>query len=80
MYNKTKKTRENLYDNILSKINSELDDYLNVFYEQLEEALKKSIFEYNTKYIAYIYRRDEQYNKDQKRCKNIEKKNIISWN
>ena len=41
MYNKTKKIRENLYDSILSKINSELDDYLNVFDEQLEESLKK---------------------------------------
>ena len=41
MYNETKKTQENLYDSILSKINSELDDYLNVFDEQLEEALKK---------------------------------------
>ena len=34
---KLEKIRENLYDNILRTINSELDDYLNVFDEQLEE-------------------------------------------
>ena len=72
--NETKETQDNLYDNIVNNAKTELDDYLQIFDVQFEEALKQSIFEYNTKYIAYIYRRDEQYNKDQKRCKNIEKK------
>ena len=74
LYNDTKKTQENLYDNILNNINNELDDYLKIFDEQFEEALKKSIFEYNTKFIAYIYRKDEKYNSALLSCRNIERK------
>ena len=69
----TKETQDNLYNRILD-INNELEKYLQIYDEQFEEALKKSIFEYNTKYIAYIYRHDENYNSGQLHCNNIKKK------
>ena len=71
---KTKEIQDNIYDDILNSVNNELEDYLQLFDVQFEEALKKSIFEYNTKYIAYIYRYDENYNSGLLRCGNIEKK------
>ena len=74
LYNDTKKTQENLYDSILKNINNELDKYLQIFDDQFEESLKKSIFEYNSKYIAYVYRFDKDYNSAQSSCGNIEKK------
>ena len=51
----------------MNNINNELDDYLKIFDEQFEEALKKSIFEYNTKF-------DDIYNSAQSSCRNFEKK------
>ena len=44
------------------------------FDKEFEDKLKNSIFEYNTKYIAYIYRYDENYNSGQLHCNNIKKK------
>jgi hypothetical protein len=41
LYIETKKTQENLYDSILKDIYYELDNYLKIFEEQFEEALKK---------------------------------------
>jgi len=70
----TKETHDNLYNRVLSDVNHELENYLQIFDEQFEEALKRSIFEYNTKYIAYIYRHDENYNSGQLRCNNIKTK------
>ena len=74
LYDKTKETQDNIYDDLLNSVNYELEDYLQIFDKEFEEALKKSIFEYNTKYIAYIYRYDEDYNSGQLHCENIEKK------
>ena len=71
---KTKGAQENIYDDLINSVNNELEDYLQIFDIKFEEALKKSIFEYNTKYISYIYRYDENYNSGQLRCRNIEKK------
>ena len=70
----TKETQDNLYNQILDDANKELENYLEIFDAQYEEALKKSIFEYNTKYIAYIYRHDEKYNSGKLRCNNVESK------
>ena len=70
----TKQTQDNLYNRILNDVNHELENYLQFFDEQFEEALKRSIFEYNTKYIAYIYRHDENYNSGKLRCNNIKTK------
>ena len=74
LFKETKETQDYLYDKIVNDINNELDDYLQIFDVQYEEALKQSIFEYSTKYIAYIYRHDENYNSNKLRCKNIETK------
>ena len=74
LYGKTKEAQDNLYDAFLSSVNNELEDYLHIFDEKFEEALKESIFEYNTKYIAFIYRYDENYNSGKSICQNIEKK------
>ena len=71
---RTKETHDNLYDQILNDANNELQNYLQIFDEQFEEALKNSIFEYNTKYIAYIYRYDEKYNSGKSACNNIKTK------
>ena len=58
----------------MNDANNELQNYLQIFDEQFEEALKNSIFEYNTKYIAYIYRYDEKYNSGKSACNNIKTK------
>ena len=72
--NETKETQDYLYTEVINNVNNELDSYLQIFDVQYEEALKNSIFEYNTKYIAYIYRHDEKYNTGQLHCNNIETK------
>ena len=74
LFEKTKRAQENIYNDLINSVNNELKDYLQIFDIKFEEALKKSIFEYNTKYISYIYRYDENYNSGQLRCPNIEKK------
>ena len=71
---KTKEAQDNLYEGFANSVNYELEDYLQIFDEEFEKALKTSIFEYNTKYIAYIYRSDEEYNSGLLRCKNTEKR------
>ena len=70
----TKETQDNLYELVLKDVNNELENYLQIFDVQFEEALKNSVFEYNTKYIAYIYRYDENYNSGKLRCKNSKSK------
>ena len=69
----TRETQDNLYNRILD-INNELEQYLQIFDKQFEENLKKSIFEYSIKYIAYIYRHDENYISGQTHCNNIKTK------
>ena len=53
------------------------------FDTEFEKALKNSIFEYNTKFIAYIYRNDEAYRGGKLHCNNIQKKIVFhgtrSW-
>ena len=58
---------QKLFQQIILKISLLLDT-------QFEEALKNSVFEYNTKYIAHIYRHDENYNSGKLRCKNTKSK------
>ena len=74
LYEKTRETQDYLYKDLFSYANIELEDYLQIFDKEFEEKLKNSIFEYNTKYIAYIYRYDENYNSGQLHCNNIKKK------
>ena len=74
LYEKTRETQDYLYEDLFSYANIELEDYLQIFDKEFEEKLKNSIFEYNTKYIAYIYRYDENYNSGQLHCNNIKKK------
>ena len=74
LYEKTRETQDYLYKDLFSYANIELEDYLQIFDKEFEEKLKNSIFEYNTKYIAYKYRYDENYNSGQLHCNNIKKK------
>jgi hypothetical protein len=76
----TKNQQDLLYDIIL---NNNFQEYLQFFEEEFEKAKKNSIFEYNTKFIAYIYRDDETYRSKKLRCNNLEKKIVFhgtkSW-
>ena len=71
--NETKEIQDLLYEKF-SEVNNELENHLQIFDNQFEEALKRSIFEYQTKYIAYIYQNDEKFISGQLHCNNIEKK------
>ena len=71
---KTKEIQENVCEEEFVDSMDEIDNYLQLFEDNYEEALKESIFEYNTKNIYYIYRNDEDYNSGQLRCRNITKK------
>ena len=64
-------------------LNNEFQEYLRVFESEFEKALRYSIFEFNTKFIAYIYRNDEQYRGGKLHCNNIKSKFVFhgtkSW-
>ena len=77
LFKETKVQQDGLCDMIL---NNDLQEYLRFFESEFEKALQNSIFEYNTKFIAYIYRNDEEYNSGKLHCNNLKKKNCISWN
>ena len=70
----TKVQQDNLKEIIL---NNKFQDYLKFFEEEFEKALKNSIFEYNTKFIAYIYRNDNQYLDGKCGCRNMVKKIVF---
>ena len=76
----TKTQQDNLYDIIL---NNDFQEYLVFFESEFEKAIKNSIFEYSTKYIAYIYRNDEEYKSGKLHCNNLTKKIVFhgtkSW-
>ena len=63
----TKTQQNNLCEIIL---NNNFQGYLRFFESEFENALKKSIFEYNIKFIAYIYRDDKEYKTEKFRCNN----------
>ena len=71
LFQDEKEQQENLCNMI---INDELQNNLNNFDSQFDEALKNSIFEYNSKLISYIFRDSEAYKSGQLKCNNIEKK------
>ena len=70
----TKVQQNNVKEIIL---NNKFQDYLKFFEEEFEKALKNSIFEYNTKFIAYIYRNDNQYLEGKCGCRNMVKKIVF---
>ena len=76
----TKTQQDDLYDIIL---NNEFQEYLQFFESEFEKAIKNSIFEYNIKFIAYIYRNDEKYKTGKLHCNNLIKKIVFhgtkSW-
>ena len=74
LFKETKVQQDNLKEIIL---NNKFQDYLKFFEEEFEKALKKSIFEYNTKFIAYIYRSDNQYLDGKCGCQNMVKKIVF---
>ena len=80
LFEDTKDQHDDLYEIIL---NNEFQEYLRFFDTEFEKALKNSIFEYNTKFIAYIYRNDEAYRGGKLHCNNIQKKIVFhgtrSW-
>ena len=76
LFKETKTQQDDLCDMIL---NNDLQEYLGFFEPEFEKALQNSIFEYNTKFMAYIYRNDEIYRTGKLHCNNL-KKNSISWN
>ena len=71
LFNETKTQQDDLCDIIL---NNEFQEYLRSFEIEFEKSLRNSIFEYNTKFVAYIYRSDEAYQSAKLRCNNIETK------
>ena len=80
LFKETKTQQDDLYDIIL---NNEFQEYLSFFDSEFEKALQNSIFEYNTKFIAYIYRNDEDYRGGKLHCNNIKKRIVFhgtrSW-
>ena len=71
LFQNEKEQQENLC-NIIT--NNELQQNLQNFDYQFDEAIKNSIFEYNIKAISYIFRDSETYKSEQLHCNNIEKK------
>ena len=80
LYEETKNQQDDLYNIIL---NNDFQEYLQFFESEFEKAQKNSIFEYNTKFIAYIYRNDEAYRTGKLHCNNLHKKIVFhgtkSW-
>ena len=80
LFKETKEQQDNLCDIIL---NNEFQEYLVEFEKDFENSLKNSIFEYNTKFIAYNYNHDENYISEKLRCNNIKTKFLFhgtsSW-
>ena len=80
LYEETKNQQDDLYSIIL---NNDFQEYLQFFESEFEKAQKNSIFEYNTKFIAYIYRNDEAYRTGKLHCNNLHKKIVFhgtkSW-
>ena len=70
----TKTQQDDLYDIIL---NNEFQEYLQFFESEFEKAIKNSIFEYNIKFIAYIYRNDEVYRAGKLNCNTIRTKFVF---
>ena len=58
LFKETKSQQDELCDIIL---NNEFQEYLRSFESEFQKALRNSIFEFGTKFIAYIYRKDEKY-------------------
>ena len=76
-FNKLSEETKDIQNTLINKfneVNNELEKYLEIFDNQFEEALKKSIFEYSTKNVVYIFRHDKNYISGQLRCNNIENK------
>ena len=71
LFEETKIQQNDLCDIIL---NNSFQEYLQYFESEFEKSLQNSIFEYNTKYIAYIYRNDEQYKSGKLHCRNLQKR------
>ena len=71
LFVETKNQQNNLCDIIL---NNSFQEYLKYFESEFEKSLQNSIFEYNTKFIAYIYRDDEKYKSGKLHCNNLQKK------
>ena len=67
----TKNQQDDLCDIIL---NNSFQEYLQYFESEFEKSLRNSIFEYKTKFIAYIYRDDEKYKSGKLHCRNLQKK------
>ena len=67
----TKNQQDDLCDIIL---NNSFQEYLQYFESEFEKSLRNSIFEYNVKFIAYIYRNDEKYKSGKLHCNNLQKK------
>ena len=67
----TKNQQDDLCDIIL---NNSFQEYLQYFGSEFEKSLRNSIFEYNVKFIAYIYRNDEKYKSGKLHCNNLQKK------
>ena len=74
LFKETKVQQEGLCDMI---INNVLQEYLGFFESEFEKALQNSIFEYNTKFIAYIYRNDEEYRTGKLHCNNLKQKIVF---
>ena len=71
LFVETKNQQNDLCDIIL---NNSFQEYLKYFESEFEKSLQNSIFEYNTKFIAYIYRDDEKYKSGKLHCNNLQKK------
>ena len=71
LFQDEKEQQENHFNMI---INDELQQNLKNFDYQFDEAIKNSIFEYNSKSISYIFRDSKAYKSEQLNCNNIEKK------
>ena len=80
LFQETKSQQNDLCDIIL---NNEFQEYLRAFESEFEKALRNSIFEYNTKFITYIYRNDEAYRAGKLHCNNLNTKFVFhgtrSW-
>jgi len=74
LFKETKVQQDDLCDMI---INNDLQEYLGFFESEFEKALQNSIFEYNTKFIAYIYRNDEEYKAGKLHCNNLKNKIVF---
>ena len=74
LFKETKVQQDGLCDMI---INNDLQEYLGFFESEFEKALQNSIFEYNTKFIAYIYRNDEEYRTGKLHCNNLKQKIVF---